>query len=1540
VSVTVTCVADPVTILNSDGPLDYTENDPATAIDPAVTIDNPDLIPITAASVEITANLQAGEDVLAWADNDATDGIVEDATSGAGEIVLTGTGTAAEWAAALAAVTYTNASEDPSTLTRTVTFAVTAGATVTDTIDITVEAVDDPPVANDDTATVTEDDPATPIPVLTNDTDVDLGPKTIVSPLTTPPANGQVVVAADGLSLTYQPNPNYCNSQNGGTPDTFTYTLSPGDDTAQVSVTVTCVPDPATIVNSAGPLVYTENNPATAIDPGVTINNPDGVTVTAGSVSITTDFQTGQDVLDWVDNNAADAIVEGASTAQTVLLTGNGNAVQYAAALAAVTYTNTSENPSTLTRTVTFGITAGAPATDTINITVNAVDDPPVANNDAATVTEDDPAAAIPVLANDTDVDGGPKTIVSPLTTPPANDTVVIAADGLSLTYRPNADYCNSQLLGSPDTFTYAVTPGGDTAIVSITVTCINDPPVAGDDSFSGANAAVGNTTLVVDDPSDPAPTVTGPNKSISGDILANDADNIDGPGPLVVVAGTFATNDGGSVTIQADGDFVYTPAAGTSCTDTSDFFDYTVSDQFSPTAGTDIGRVTISIADCVWYVSNNAAGNAGTSTAPFDTLAQAETASAAGHTIFVFDGDNTTTGYAAGITLKANQVLTSEAVNLVVDGATLWTGVAANRPTITDNNADVIELADGNTVTGVDIDSQGTGGGIAGGDGDASGLISSVNVVDTAPFGTQPGLELDGTGGTWSVFNFTVSTNGAIGVRLNNAGTFIVPSAGTFTITVSGARGLEAAGASTSFGTASVIDAITVTGSGTGAVGLTATTGSLTLGDGVGTDLNLTTTSGATAALLSTHTGTLTVNAAGTDDVSATGGPAIDVTNAATLDFDAVSSTNSSTDGINLDSFGAGTFTALSGTIAGATGIAFDLAGGNGTVTYPGNINNGSGLTSVEITGRNGGTVTLSGQIADTNDAGGGINLTGNTGGSTIIGGTSKVLNTGASAAVTFTTSNGHTLNLTGGNLDIDTTSGQGINADDAGTIAVTGTGNTITTTTGIAITISNTDIGATGVTFQSISAGTAASGPPNAIVLNNTGTGNFTVTGTGTANSGGTLQRIASSPGAEIQGGTGAIDLTNANGTKTFAFMNIFAPSGNSLMVLNSTGSTVMQNSTIDHNSAVIANSFAVRLENHSGTATLTLNGVTVQNKMDGGTAISVSTQDTASATFNVQDSTFTNLFGSGIVVGAGDNAGANGTVNVNVTNTDFINAAVNGINDLEMAVQQNAVLNFNVSNNLFDNVGRASAIVGVINVNATGSGQIGSAGNAATISGNTIQHLGTSANVVDLGYLPIRVAPDNSAAVTHRLMISNNTLLDTWRQGMIVSARGQAILNLRVNNNTVGTQAEPVGQSNRRGVELETQQSGVLNVEVLNNASIVNSGTSNSNSALSLRSGADTPSNATINATVVGNTIGNTNAANTGGRFRAETIAITPGPGNLCLDLRNNALENATKEFNLQNQGLAGSVLNLNQSGNTGTITQVGTIGSVASCPTPSF
>ena len=111
-----------------------------------------------------------------------------------------------------------------------------------------------------------------------------------------------------------------------------------------------------------------------------------------------------------------------------------------------MTYTPAANTIGTSTFTVTVqdnggtangGVDTSAPQTFTI--TVNAVDDPPLAVNDTATVTEDAPATTLTVLINDTDVDGGPMSIAS--VTQPTNGVVV--NNGTDVSYAPNPDYCN-----------------------------------------------------------------------------------------------------------------------------------------------------------------------------------------------------------------------------------------------------------------------------------------------------------------------------------------------------------------------------------------------------------------------------------------------------------------------------------------------------------------------------------------------------------------------------------------------------------------------------------------------------------------------------------------------------------------------------------------------------------------------------------------------------------------------------------------------------------------------------------------------------------------------------------------------------------------------------------------------------------------------------------------------------------------------------------------------------------------------------------------
>jgi hypothetical protein len=1044
---------------DSPGALAYVENQAATAIDTAIAITDPDSPSLTGATVQITGNHVAAQDVLALA---SQPGLTSTFDAASGRLTVSGTASVAAYETALEAVAYRNTSDDPSTSPRTVAYAArdAGGFGLSDTHGITITAVDDPPVAVDDLRTIDEDAGASAIDVLANDADVDAGPRSVQG--ATNGGHGTVAITGPGAGVAYTPSADYCNTQSGGTPDTFTYTLG-GGSVGSVSVTVACVDDPPVALDDSATVA--EDSPASAV--AVLANDTD------------------------VDGGTKTVIAAGDPAHGTVLVAGGG-----------VTYR---PDPDYCGGPDTFAYTLGGGSSATVSMTVTCVDDPPVAVDDSATVLEDAAPTALSVLANDTDVDGGPKTIAA--VAQPAHGTVSITP-GAGLTYAPGANYCNGQPGTTPDTFSYTL-GGGSTATVSMTVTCVDDAPVADDETFSAGDAAVGNTALVGDAPSDGPPALAGPKKTIAADILVGDSD-VDGPGPLAVIAGTFASNDGGSVTLQADGDFTYTPAAGTSCTDSSDFFDYTVSDQSPGTPGTDVGRVTIALSGCVWYVDNAASGDAGTSTAPFDTLQQAQAASGNGDTIFVSDGDGMSSGYGSGIDLKANQRLVGEAATLQVGPDVLQAANPARRPTIADQNADVVALGSGNTVRGIAIDPAGTGGAIAGGAGDAGGTIDDVRIIDGATGATQPDLELDGTSGTFDVSDLTIDDSGSnatsSGVRLNaNSGVVNFRPAGTISIKVNGGRGLDAT--STNMGTGSAFDDIAVASSGSGGVSMVDTTGATSFGD-----LALT-TSGASAALRLVNAGAITVAAGGTDNLSATLGPALDVTGTpgATLAFDAVASTNSTTDGVNIAGLGAGSFSAgAASAITSPAGIDFDLDGGSGAIAYGGTISDDVGQL-VRVANTSAGTKDFGGAIGDGGDGdGSGISLTNNAG-----------------ATIHF-----------GGGLTLATGSNPAFVASGGGTVAVTdpnapGTApdNTLATTTAAALTIANTAIGAGGVTFRSIS----SNGATNGIVLDATGAaGSLAVTGSGgtctAASTGGCSGgQIANSTGADsaatTPGGTGIV-------------------------------------------------------------------------------------------------------------------------------------------------------------------------------------------------------------------------------------------------------------------------------------------------------------------------------------------------------------------------------------------------------------------------------
>ena len=298
-----------------------------------------------------------------------------------------------------------------------------------------------------------------------------------------PPATA---VAAQDLirNLTYS---NSNTTDPSPDPRTIRITLNDGDGAtsspSDLTVNLTTVNDPPVVTTSGGAVTFTEPEdgdpvPVT-VDPGLTVVDPDNTTLVSATISITGNFQAGEDGLVFVnDGSTMDNIMDSYDAGTGILtLTSAGSTptlAEWQAALRAVTYSNSSQNPNTALRTVSFVVNDGTddsnPATK--NIHVVAVNTAPIAVDDEVTVTEDTPATGN-VLTNDSDPEGN--ALTASLTVAPVNGTIVLNADG-SFTYSPNTNY------NGPDSFEYQVCDNGmpsrcDTAWVYLTIEAVNDAP-------------------------------------------------------------------------------------------------------------------------------------------------------------------------------------------------------------------------------------------------------------------------------------------------------------------------------------------------------------------------------------------------------------------------------------------------------------------------------------------------------------------------------------------------------------------------------------------------------------------------------------------------------------------------------------------------------------------------------------------------------------------------------------------------------------------------------------------------------------------------------------------------------------------------------------------------------------------------------------------------------------------------------------------------------------------------------------------------------
>ena len=497
-------------------------------------------------------------------------------------------------AAQLADLTFTSALNDSTNSSFDYTVNDAGSGTVSSTMNITVNAVNDVPVATGNTVIASEDVPLIigPGDFSFSDVESDSLVSVTISGLnlnggtlthtggTVPVTNGMTLTAAQLADLTFT------SASNDSTNSSFDYTVNDagaGTVSSTMNITVNAVNDvpvatgntviaseDVPLVIGAGDFSFTDVESDSLVSVSISALNLNGgaLTHTGGTVPVT-----------------------------------NGMTIT-AAQLADLTFTSASNDSTNSSFDYTVNDAGAGTVSATMNITVNAVNDVPVATGNTVIASEDVPLiigagdfsftdvesdSLVSITISNLNLNGGTLTHCGGLTTV-TNGMTVTAAQLADLTFTSALnDSTNSS-------FDYTVNDAGSGTVsstMSITVNSVNDVPVA-----------TGNTVVASED----VPLVIG-----AGDFSFTDVEsdslmsvtisnlNLNG-GTLTHTGGTVNVTNGMTITAAQLADLTFTSALNDS---TSSSFDYTVNDAGSGTVSSTM-NITVNAVNDVPVATGN----------------------------------------------------------------------------------------------------------------------------------------------------------------------------------------------------------------------------------------------------------------------------------------------------------------------------------------------------------------------------------------------------------------------------------------------------------------------------------------------------------------------------------------------------------------------------------------------------------------------------------------------------------------------------------------------------------------------------------------------------------------------------------------------------------------------------------------------------------------------------------------------------------------------------------------------------------------------
>ncbi|MBT5488368.1 MAG: cadherin-like domain-containing protein, partial [Halieaceae bacterium] len=402
-TITVAKVNDAPVLADAGATLAYTEGDSATVIDSTLTITDVDDSNIESATITVSSGYQSSEDVLAFSN---ANGITGSWNSSGGILTLSGSATKANYETALESITYfNNETDDPNNTNRTITWVVSDGDNSSSGITSTITIADsnDAPTVSDAGSTLayTEDDAATVIDSSLTITDADdtniegatitisggyqssedvlaLG-NTSLGISVESNTSGVLTLTGSATIANYETALESVTYQNTNTSDpnndnrTVTWVVNDGAANSSgvtSTITVADLNDAPVISDAGGTLAFEANGDATVIDSALTVTDADDDNLASASISISSGFQTSEDVLAFTNANGITGSWNGSNG--TLSLSGSASKANYKLALQSITYQNTNAStPNTANRTITWIINDGTTNSNSTTSTVS-----------------------------------------------------------------------------------------------------------------------------------------------------------------------------------------------------------------------------------------------------------------------------------------------------------------------------------------------------------------------------------------------------------------------------------------------------------------------------------------------------------------------------------------------------------------------------------------------------------------------------------------------------------------------------------------------------------------------------------------------------------------------------------------------------------------------------------------------------------------------------------------------------------------------------------------------------------------------------------------------------------------------------------------------------------------------------------------------------------------------------------------------------------------------------------------------------------------